>query len=200
MRTLIAAVAALGVAAFGVGAASAQNADPTNEDSPMYCVYTAVGGDYDLVAESYLYDDLSAADAATAKDVLGKAANTCAQTHGLTESQKEAITDIGIYGSAADYLAEELMFEGVSDEAIDGVYDVLGDLSDDDLDTIIIDADWHDDAALIGRMKTALLAVGIPDDDYVMETAMQIIEVSALATDSVMVFVLDGLDDEDDDS
>jgi hypothetical protein len=188
--TGLAALLAAGV--FVTSPAQAQIApDPADEDAAMYCAYNTLvdSMDYELVAEAFLYDDLSEADTREAADALAKATADCAAKHKLSDSQAVSISDIGIYGSAADYLSEELMFEDVPDAAIDGIYDVMEGLSDDDLDKLFVDG-WRSDLAFSARLKAALIAKGIPDDEYAVETSFQIIELAALALDSVMLFVL----------
>ena len=196
-RTILAAIAAIGAAAFGAGAAQAQIADPADENGAMYCVYNALTetADYELVAEAFLYDDLTDVEIKTAAELLDKATRDCATAHKLSESQTASASDIGIYGATADYLSDELMFEDVSDEAIDGIYDVMTDMSDDELDKLYGD-DWRSDLAFSTKLKTALVAKGIPDDDFAVETSFQIIELAVMALDSVTLFVLGDEDEE----
>lgn len=195
-RNILAAIAAMGVAAFGAGAAEAQvDADATDENAPMYCVYNAltVEFDYMRVAEAFLLADASQEEIDKGVALVAKAADACAATHKLTEDQKAAAADIGLYGSAADYLTDELEFDDVTEEAIDGIYAILGDMSDDDLDKLA-EADWRDDAAFSGKLKAALVAKGIPEDDISIDISFQVIELASMAMDRVMSFMLGELD------
>lgn len=189
----LAALLAAGM--FAMAPAQAQTADPGDEQGPMYCVYNTLidTSDYELVAEAFLYDDLSQEDIDEAALKVKDASDACAKTHKLTQSQAASAADIGLYGATADYLSEDLMLEDVPDAAIDGIYDVMEALSDDDLDKLFED-NWRSDLAFSGRLKAALIAKGIPDDDYAIETSFQIIELASMALDSVMLFMLDELD------
>lgn len=191
-RTVTAAIAAIAVAAFGAGAAQAQVAhDPADQNGAMYCVYnllTMSTEDYEIVAEAFLYDDLAESEIKAASDILNNATTSCAETHKMSESQAASAADIGIYGSTADYLSDELMFEDVSQEAVDGIYEVLSDLSDDEMDKLYSD-DWRSDLPFSTKVKAALVAKGIPDDEFAVETSFQILVLAMMAVDSVALFV-----------
>lgn len=197
MLRLIAAGALVAGAAGFCSAASAQPSPAGDGLGEMYCVYESLTleTDYELVAEAFLYDDTAAADIAAAKKLVDDTVATCAAGHDLTAGQMSAMSEIGILGAAADYLADELMFEGVSETVIDGVFDVFDELSEDDQDSIY-DGTWRDDAAVQGRIKSALLIKGVPDTEYSIETAYQILELSTMAMDSVMIFMLDDMKDD----
>jgi hypothetical protein len=197
MRRLIFAGALVAGAAGLCGAASAQQPPAGDSLEEMYCVYESLilETDYELVAEAFLYDDAAEADKAAAKKLVDDTAATCAAGHDMTTGQMSAMSEIGILGSAADYLADELMFEGVSETAIDGVFDVFYELSEDDQDSIYVGT-WRDNPAVQGRIKSALLTKGVPDTENSIQTAYQILELSTMAMDSVMMFMLDDTKDD----
>ncbi len=197
MLRLIAAGALVAGAAGLCGVASAQPRPAGDGLGEMYCVYESLTleTDYEVVAEAFLYGDTAAADIAAAKKLVDDTAATCAAGHDITAGQMSAMSEIGILGSATDYLADELLFEGVSETAIDGIFDVFDELSEDDQDGIY-DGAWRDDAAIEGRVKSALLAKGVPDTEHSIETAFQILDLSTMAMDSVMMFMLDEMKDD----
>ncbi|MDP3494020.1 MAG: hypothetical protein Q8R82_12975 [Hyphomonadaceae bacterium] len=188
MRTLVTAgLLAAGMIGFN-GAANAQQ--PLGEE---YCVYEKLTStlDYEFVAEAYLYGDHSDADM---QAVLKKAADACTTEHGMSADQSSVASEIGIYGAIADYLAEDLLLEGVSQDAVDSLFAVIDEMSDDDLDLLFED-DWRSDTAMVGRLKAAVIAQGIPDDAYSVDTALEIVELSAFAMDAVMAYMIaDGPD------
>lgn len=162
----------------------------------MYCVYNALAKtlDYELVAEAMLYG--SSEDVAKATDLLAKTSRTCAATHGLSESQLPSLGDIGAYGATLDYLSEDLMFEDVSDEAIDGIYAVLDSLSDGELDKFYED-NWRSDAAFEAKLKAAVIAKGIPDEVFAIDTAFQIMMLAQLELDAEIDFMLESVGNQD---
>ena len=111
---LISGFLASGMAFLG-GVASAQDSTTQQPLGEEYCVYEKLTStlDYEIIAEAYLFGDDDDADMLA---TLKKAADACAAEHGMSEDQKSAASEVGIYGATADYLAEELMMVGVSQE------------------------------------------------------------------------------------
>ncbi len=180
---VVAAGAAL--VALAPGVASAQDAD-----DGILCVYDAASTqDYESIAEAFLYGDADAAVAAGAS--LDKATQTCSDQFKFSEEEADAARDLAIYGVSIDYLSEDLMFMDVSDEAIDGVFDIYNALGADEID-LFYDADWRDDATFVARLKARLLAVGFPDVADELATAYDIFEISAMVDDAMFTFTLAG--------
>lgn len=169
------------------GAASAQEPDsqPLTEE---YCVYEKLVAslDYEFVAEAYLADDPDDEDMIAA---LKEAADACASQHGMNEEQKSTASEVGIYGATADYLAEELLMVGVTEDVVDSLYGLVDELSDADLDVMFAE-DWRKNAAVSGRVKAAVLSKGVPDDSVSVDNAMRIVELSAFAMDAVIGYMI----------
>lgn len=192
---MIAGFAAVGL--FGVsGAASAQQAAGPQDTGAEYCIYEKLtaGVDYEWVAEAYLAGDSQDQDMLA---VLDKAGDACAEEFGMTDEQKSIATEIAIYGSTADYISDELSFAGVSDDVIDSVFNVMDEMSDEDLDLIYDKGTWRDDAEMTGRLRTALVAKGVPNKDDLIMMAFEMIELSAFAIDATVEYMIVELDDED---
>lgn len=192
---MVAGILAAGLFGLG-GAASAQQAADPQDSGEEYCIYEKLTEEYDyeIVAEAYLAGDSQDADMLA---VLDKAADACAGQFGMTEEQKSIATEIAIYGSTADYLSDELSFAGVSDDAIDGVFSVMDEMSDEDADLIYDNEKWRDDAAMTGRLRTALVAKGVPNKDDLIMMAFEMIELSAFTVDATIEYMIIALDFED---
>lgn len=192
---MVAGFAAAGLFGLG-GAASAQQAAAPQDTGGEYCIYEKVteGADYEWVAEAYLAGDSQDQDMLA---VLDKAGDACAIEFGMTPEQISIATEIAIYGSTADYLSDELSFAGVSDDVIDSVFNVMEEMSDEDLDMIYDKDNWRDDAAMTGRLRTALVAKGVPNKDDLMMMAFEMIELSAFAVDAAVEYIIIALDDDD---
>lgn len=187
MRAFVTAgLFATSLVGFG-GAASAQEPDsqPLTEE---YCVYEKLVAslDYEFVAEAYLADDPDDEDMIAA---LKEAADACASQHGMNEEQKSTASEVGIYGATADYLAEELLMVGVTENVVDSLYGLVDELSDADLDVMFAE-DWRKNAAVSGRVKAAVLSKGVPDDSVSVDNAMRIVELSAFAMDAVIGYMI----------
>lgn len=191
--TMLAACAA--ALALGGGAAFAQ--EDTDAFADMNCVYDALiaDGSYELVAESYLFDDLTDEELDTVAAIVDGATEDCAAEHSWIEDESALGLEFGVYGSVVDYLAEELLFAGVSEATLDNVFVVIDGITEDDL-TAFIETDWQADKAFVARHKAALVAAGIPDDDDLVMTAMDLMETSALASDVMILFMMAGMDEE----
>lgn len=188
---LFAAAAAL---ALWAAPALAQGAKLDNvteaQEDEIFCVYDEIENDIDLVAEQFLYDNLSAGDKKKADAALAAAGDACAATYNWDNSRRDRAKKVGLYATVADFLELDLVAENVKDEDIDRIYTILGSLPDADLNRFLNES-WLDDEAFIARINAALAAGGFPkgDDDFQFETARLIMEVSALAADTISEWV-----------
>lgn len=188
MRSLLAGLAA-GLACLAPAGAFAQDPQPSNEDPALWCVYEALNAnfDYEVVAEAYLYDEDLTGDP---DGVLSKAGMTCAQTHGLNEAQQFATMEYARFGAVIDYLTEELMFDGVTDEQITAVFLTVDILSDDDYESLY-DEGWES-TDVATRVKAELLKAQFPTDDLSIGTALQIMGLIARADEAEFVYQVAG--------
>jgi len=184
--------ALLAVGAFACAPAFAQQQpDPAVLDK-IYCVYDSLidTGDYEQVAEAFLYDDTPQADVDTAQKLVDTLATKCAETHKLGAKKKSIIADIGIYGASADYLAEDLvLIDDASAETVDAIFAMSDDLTDDEV-MKLFDGSWRQDAAFTAKLKAALLAKGLPDNPETLEAAYHMLHLTSAAAVSATAFVL----------
>lgn len=185
---------AAGLVGFS-GAASAQEPDPQQPLTEEYCVYQKLvtSLDYEFVAEAYLADDPDDEDMIAA---LKEAADACTAQYGMNEEQRSTASEVGIYASTADYLAEELLLVGVDEDVVNSLYGLIDEVSDADLDVMFAE-DWRKNAAVSGRLKAAVLAKGVPDDSVSVDNAMRIVELSAFAMDAVIGYMIAGVEEDD---
>jgi hypothetical protein len=188
MRNLAMGLALGGAALLGVGAASAQGADPS-----MSCVYDAltVGNeDYEIVAEVFIYGDVPDTQIQQAAKIVEDAKKACAAKFPLTPGQIETVGELGVYAASIDYLSEELLIFGATEESVGGVLDVYDMFTDADVDKFF-DMDWRSDATFYGKLKSQVVGVGIPDEDDMVDLALSILEIAAFAEESTYLFILD---------
>lgn len=161
-------------------------------DGEEYCVYRKLTDtmDYVVVAEGLL----AGLDQDKAQAAVKAAGEACIKEYGMSQNEAAIASDIGIFGAAADYLIEGLTDEGVSDDVIDGVYAVIDEMSDEDLD-LIFDGSWRDDPAMKARLRAAVIAKGIPDDDGLVQDASLLVEVSALGVSATLDYLMADMDD-----
>lgn len=192
----------LAMAAAGItGAAGAQQ--PTHPTHPAqdavgeeYCVYAKLTDtlDYQVVAEAYLMGF----EEDEAKALIKTAADSCIEEMSMSLNQAALASEVGIYGSVADYLADELVDLGVSEATITNLYDVVDDMSDADLD-LLFEGGWRDDAPMKARMKAAAIAKGVPDKEDVLSSAYDMIEVSAHGMEAALAYLMADMADFDED-
>ena len=188
---------ALAMAMCGLGSvAQAQQPSQLDPDGEEYCVYMKLteSSDYAVVAEALL----AGLDQDKAQALVKTAGDACLKKFDMSQNQASLASEVGIFGSAADYLMENLIDGGVTDEALDGLYVVIDEMSDEDLD-LIFDGSWRDDPAMKARLRTAVIAKGIPDDDGLVQDASLLIEVSALGMDAAMNYLMADMADFDED-
>jgi hypothetical protein len=187
MFKLFAAAAGVALLALAPGVAGAQE-----PDDGLLCIYDAATNDYEAIAEAFLYGEDEAV-IASSNAALDKATQACSDRYKMSEEEAAAAREMAVYGLSVDYLSEDLMFMGVTDAVIDGVFNVFDALDEDDLD-LFLDTGWRNDADFVGRLKAELLKVGVPDSAEELSTAYDILELSSM-TDGVMLdFMLAGLD------
>lgn len=187
-RWMIVGLMSAGLIGFS-GAASAQQAPAAADQGAVYCVYDDLTSDtdYEKVAEAFLFKSLSQADQLAAKKLVDAAAAVCKTKFKMTPAQANAMGSVGIYGATTDYLTEDLMFNGLERETINLVPTAWMDLTDEDLARVLKD-DWRKDAAIVAKLKAALIAKGVPDLAFVMDPACDLVRVSLLAQTSALAF------------
>ena len=155
------------------------------QQDEMYCVADKLSaadeGFYD-VAEAMLYNDKTDEEIKQAQAALKTASEACAGVYKWDAGKRALGEKIGIYTSVADYLSEELYFDGREDEESDLIFTALGKLPVEELNHFL-DISWPKDAAFTQRLDGVLAAVKFPDDDkYTLEAARLIMEASVLAS------------------
>lgn len=198
-RVMVAAALAMAACGFGSvpgGAAYAQTspAHPAAPEGEEYCVYLKLTdtSDYQDVAVALL----KGVDEDGARAIVKMAADACIKEMDMSLNQAALASDVGIYMSAADYLADGLLDAGVTEAQIDGLYVVIDQMSDDDLD-LIFDGGWRDDAGMLARLKTAVLAQGIPNRDVLLEQSYLLIETSAFGVEAALAYLMADMADFD---
>ncbi len=185
MFKLFAVAAGAALLAFAHGIANAQD-----DTDGMLCVYDAVSAEsYEAVAEAFLYGE---GEAIKSVDVLlDRATQTCSDSFKYSEGEAAAARELAIYAVSVDYLTDDLMFMGVPDDAVDGVFDIFAALDADDID-LLYETGWRDNADFVARLKVELLKAGFPDMADELHVAYDILEISALADDAMFVFSFSG--------
>lgn len=158
-------------------------------DDGMDCVYNKLIDTSDLVAEVLLYGDLANEDTGKSAQAVEAAKTSCAAAYAYRPGQLEAAGDIGVMGSALDYLSEVLLLDGVSEDTLDGVVAAYDAFTNADVDAIF-NPDWRKDAAFYGKLKAMMLSAGIPDKPDAMEIAMTILEITAMVEETTFAFIM----------
>jgi len=184
---------ALAMAACGLSGVAHAQLPADDLSGEEYCVYMKLTDtfDYAVVAEALL----AGLDEEKAQALVKTAGEACIKEFGMSQAQASLASDVGIFGSAADYLMDELMDDGITDATLDKIYEVVDEMSDDDLD-LVFDGGWRDDAAMKGRLKSALIAKGFPDKTTTLDDASLLIEVSVLGLDAVTAYVMGDFDED----
>lgn len=168
------------------GAARAQDASDDGRD----CVYNELIDSYELVAEAFLYGDLSAEELAKSKQAVEAATARCDAQHSYGVYQAKLAAELGQMGSAIDYLSEDLLFADVSDAAVSAVLDAYDAFTDEEFDLLRFPG-WRDDAAFYAKLKGKMTTAGIPDETWAIDTALTIVEIAALMEATTYEFMLD---------
>ena len=90
--------------------------------------------------------------------------------------------------ATADDIAGALKDAGVTDAAITKVSDLMRGLSARD-NELLFDGAWEDDRAFMARMRTKLIAAGVPDKADTIRLAVMLLECSVIGSESAGAFI-----------
>jgi len=169
--------------------ATAQKLDLNNltqaQQDEMYCVYEAISAnDSYLIADSYLDPSLSDEEIKKAEATLEKQVASCATKYGWSADRRALASDIGVHDAIIDVVSEDLIDEGVKEAQLKKILASLGKLASADVDAFFGNK-WHDDAAFKKRIGAGLVATGFPNDEYLLEGALVMMESSIITAMSM---------------
>jgi hypothetical protein len=157
------------------------------QEDEMYCVYDSLvaSGDHEQVAEAYIYTDLTDDQVDEADEALEFALWDCSDDYEWDEEHEGLAEEIGQYGSVVDYLHDDLLGENVSEAGISAITGLVDKLPEADLNKFY-DTSWLDDEAFKARMRTALIVEGIPNESFVLDTSIDLMESSLLLANAMI--------------
>jgi len=187
---IAAALAALGLAVMVAGQASAQANITEAQKQELYCVHNALiaRNQTALVAESYLSETTADGVRGAADSAINSAAAGCSQKHGWDDTARGLALAVGVMGSTADHIAGELNDAGVVDATLAKVSDLMRGLSARD-NELLFDGAWEDDRSFMARIRTKLIAVGVPDKAETIRLAVMLLECSVIGSESAGAFI-----------
>lgn len=191
-RTLRAGIAAalLSSALTGLVPASAQEKDldaaMTAMQPEFYCVFDVLSQTdafYDI-ADVWVAPDPSQADIDSADAVLASAVKDCADNYKWAQDVQDLGATVGVHGAVVQVVMDDMALEGVKEEQLQGIFDLLGDLDPGDA-TAFADASWVDDHGFKKKMYRALVRSGLPNEDKALENSMLVLESSVLTAQAI---------------
>ncbi len=171
---------------------------PANAQPPeaiaggLRCVYeklTANRG-YEVVAEVFLYDTVPENQVGQAASILDLASQACAEHHHWSLSRLASAADVGLYGATIDYLMKKIGEAGAPPPAVEAFGAVVRSMSRADYASFG-EQDWRSDLAFTRRLRALALDAGLPDEDAVLDMALEAFELGARVDYAVSLFVLD---------
>lgn len=186
-RTVCGIMFAVATAALAP-AAWAQEPDGLNgeHDAEFYCVYDVLSQSGQVIQLAEAMDRKATEEQVTAADeVLDGAISDCLDVYKWDEKTIEYAATVGMHGSVVDALTSEMMTEGVPEETVALIFDVLDGLADEDID-MFNDPSWMTDAKFKKRINRTLIAAGMPEEDVVLDNSMTVMESSLLAAQALV--------------
>ncbi|MDP3494021.1 MAG: serine protease, partial [Hyphomonadaceae bacterium] len=156
-------------------------------DAELYCVYDvlAQSGQITEIAEALVNTDATEEQIEAADAVLGSAVDDCLDVYKWDDSAVEYAAALGMHGSVVDVLTSQMMADGVAEEAVAVIFDVLDGLTDEDVDAFS-DPAWAVDAKFKKRMNRTLIVAGLPEEEAVLDNSMLVMESSVLAAQALI--------------
>ena len=152
----------------------------------FYCVFDVLSqtGAYYDIADVWVTPEPDQADIDSADAVLSDAVKQCADSYSWSEDVKALGATIGVHGSVVEVLTDDLVLAGVKEDQLQGIFDMLGDLDEDDTQAFV-GASWQDDHAFKKKMYRALVRFGLPNEDKALEDSMLVLESSVMNADAI---------------
>ena len=181
--------ACAGLLLAGIGPARAQDLSD-EQAAELQCVHNALVARRatSLVAQSYLSETTANGFRGRADAALEAAATGCARLYEWDDVVRGLGVAIGTMGSTADFLGAQLTAAGVAEATVEKIAALKPGLSKRDTE-LLLDGGWSDDRAFMARMKTKLLAAGVPDDEAVILNAVKMLEAEVIGADFIASFV-----------
>lgn len=156
----------------------------------FYCVFDVLSQTdafYDI-ADVWVAPDATQADIDSADKVLSNAVKECADSYSWSDEVQELGATIGVHGSVVEVVTDDMMLAGVKKEELQGIFDLLGDLDDEDTQAFV-EASWMDDHAFKKKMYRALVRFGLPNQDAALENSMLVLESSVMTANAIAKWV-----------
>jgi len=181
---------ALGAATLASAPANAQPPEAISDG--LRCVYEKLIANrgYEVVAEVFLYDTVPESQVGQAASILDLATQSCAEQYEWSVSRVFSAADVGLYGATIDYLMKKIAEAGASATAVEVFDAVVCSMSHADYESFG-EQDWRSDLAFTRRLRDLALGAGLPDEDAVLDMALEALELGARIDYSVALFVLD---------
>lgn len=184
-------VRAMAAAALLV-AAPAVAQPPEAIQNGITCVYeklTANRG-FEVVAQVYLRDDVPENLIPQAASILDLATRSCAEAHGWGVSRTASASDVGLYRATIDFLMGQLKEAGVADGSVAAFKASVSSIVSEEY-AAFMEQDWRSDLAFTRRLRAIALEAGLPEDERVLDMALDALELGARSDYSVSLFLLD---------
>lgn len=184
-------VRAMAAAALLV-AAPAVAQPPEAIQNGITCVYeklTANRG-FEVVAHVYLRDDVPENLIPQAASILDLATRSCAEAYGWGVSRTASASDVGLYRATIDFLMGQLKEAGVADSAVAAFKASVSGIVSEEY-AAFMEQDWRSDLAFTRRLRAIALEAGLPEDELVLDMALDALELGARSDYSVSLFLLD---------
>jgi S1-C subfamily serine protease len=163
------------------------DAEMAGFESELYCVSDVLSqsGDFYTIAGAWVDPDATEAAVDAADVVLSEAVDSCASAYEWDEKAQEYGALVGIHGSVVETLTGEMISQGLTEEQVSAVFDVLDAMSDEDIE-LFKHAAWAADPKFTKRTYRALVRSGVPNEDIALENAMHVLESSVLTAGTIV--------------
>ena len=162
------------------------------QEAEIYCVYDILSqsGDTYAIADVFIDPDATESDIEAADEVLSGAIDECLNAYEWSETMREYAAVIGIHGSVIDVVTADLLAEGVEQEHIQAIFDVLDLLEEDDME-VFRSPEWLSNTRFKKRMNRSLVAAGIPNEPAVLDNSLLVMESAILSVEAIVDWMLE---------
>lgn len=162
------------------------------QEAEIYCVYDILSqsGDTYSIADVFIDADATEEDIEVADEILSDAIEECMSAYDWNETIREYAAVIGIHGSVIDVVTADLLAEGIEQEHIQAIFDVLDLLDEKDMD-VFRSPEWLSNTRFKKRMNRSLVAAGIPNEPLVLDNSLLVMESAILSVGAIVDWMLE---------
>lgn len=179
LRTMLQATLCAAGLAFAAPALAQPGGMSEEVWNEIGCVYNGItqleDEPYFAIVNAHVTDAQNGPDYEMATAAVTPIVTACADKFGWTMDEIEPVITTGILGTVSDAIEGNYLENGMTEDQLDRIMDVLDEISDEDFEAMATGA-WRDSEATQQNVKAQLKLKGVPDDPLMLSDGLYLLE------------------------